>query len=314
MPRIISKNWLYLLLTFFIAFSITLVSARIIHVIIAEQTQEDSSKTETSDYQSTNVDTKPDNPTSNVNPEPAFLNLQSVVDDWLKTVNGEAGIMIYDLDHSHIAAEYNANKTFYAASLYKLFFVYDGYSQIEKGSENPDEFFVFSYDKGNLTYAACLDLMIRESYNPCADPMRADPAKYARVETFIHQYNLSGTTEAGLQTTATDMVELLKIYYRHTDLSDTSWQAILDSMLNQPPTTYDWRQGLPSGFTTAKVYDKVGWYAQDNRWTTYNDVAIIDFTEDNRHYAIAILTSNINPEDIARFGKALEASVLNNSK
>lgn len=307
MPRVISKNWLYLLLTFFIAFSITLVSARIIHVVIAEHNQDNIAEESTSEKND-----EEDRKNEETVTTPSFINLQPIVDEWANTiVNGKAGIMVYDLDHSRIAAEYNANEPFYAASLYKLFFVYDGYSQIENSSENPDEFFVFSYDKGNLSFATCLDLMIRESYNPCADPMRADPNKFARVEDFINQFGLNGTSNAGLETTAADMVELLKIYYRHTNLSETTWQKILDSMLNQPPTTYDWRQGLPSGFKVATVYNKVGWNSDNGHWTTFNDVAIIDFPEQNRHYIVAILTSDINPENIGRFGQMLENAIIN---
>lgn len=311
MPRIISKNWLYLLLTFFIAFSITLVSARIAHVILAERSKE---STEGSSTESETLD--PDSePPSNNPTKISFINLQPIVDEWVKSLparsGAQVGVMVYDLDQSRVAAEYNAKAVFYAASLYKLFFVYDGYEQIENGSEKPDEFFTFDYDKGNLSFGTCLDLMIRESYNPCADPMRADPVKFARIEAFIKQLGLSNTSEAGLETSAADMIELLKIYYRHDGLSEASWQKILDSMLNQPVTTYDWRQGLPSGFHTAKVYNKVGWNSDNDQWKNFNDAAIVEFPEQNRHYAIVVLSENLDPKYLSSLGQMLETAILN---
>ncbi len=70
---------------------------------------------------------------------------------------------------------------------------------------------------------------------------------------------IKNTYNLGLTSTPRDLIELLKVIYVHEHLSDDSWSRLSDSMLNQPVTTDNWRQGIPAGFQTPLVYDKVGW-------------------------------------------------------
>ena len=259
---------------------------------------------------------------------PTFINLQPTVDAWLKTTSANVGLMIYDLDNDRTAASHQPNRVFNIASIYKLFFVYDGYGQIEIGAQSADTNYVTTsdYRADTYTYGECLDLMIRESYNGCADKMRSDKAAYARVVDLIDELELKNTTNAGLSSTAADLTELLKLYYEHPDLSDTNWQKIADSMLIQPATkidattTYDWRQGLPSGFSKyVNVYDKVGWaWNEENKiWDVYADAAIVEFPEQGRHYAVVILTSNLpdrNAATISTLGTRIEDAILSASR
>lgn len=289
--------------------------------IIANQSPKNPSDDSQNDATDSNNNQGSDNQPPKI---PTFIDLQPVVDSWRKTVSANIGLMIYDLDNNRIAASYQPDRIFNIASIYKLFFVYDGYRQIETGAITANSQYVTTndYRAGAYTYGECLDLMIRESYNGCADKMRSDRAAYARVVDLIDELNLKNTTNAGLSSTAADLTELLKLYYEHPDLSDASWQKIADSMLNQPATkidttiTYNWRQGLPSGFSQyANVYDKVGWaWNETNKtWDTYADAAIVEFPEQGRHYTIVILTSGItsrNAAPIANLGTRIEDAVL----
>lgn len=264
---------------------------------------------------------QPQNPDAKI---PDFIDLQPTVNSWLKTTSANVGLMIYDLDNNRVAASYQPDRVFNVASIYKLFFVYDGYRQIETGATTANTAYVTTsdYRADTYTYGECLDLMIRESYNGCADKMRSDKKAYARVVNFINELQLKNTTSAGLSSTAADLTELLKFYYKHSDLSDTNWQKIANSMLIQPATkidattTYDWRQGLPSGFSNhANVYDKVGWAwnEADKVWNTYADAAIVEFPEQNRHYTVVILVSglaNRNPTAISNLGTRIEDAIL----
>lgn len=267
--------------------------------------------------------TNDENPEPEAPPIPSFIDLQPTINSWLDSLpsGAEVGLMIYDLDNERIAAEYQANKVFNAASIYKLFFVYDGYRQITNGTENANDFFVkaSAYDEFHpnaaLSFGDCLDLMIRESYNTCADPMRSDPAHFARAEALATELELQNTSSAGLYSSAADLTKLLRLYYRHPDLSEELWAKIQDSMLNQPKTTYDWRQGLPTGFTnpSVKVYDKVGWNWTGDYWDPYDDAAIVEFSEQNRHYAVVIMTRFLpNTTPLFNLGQAIESAVLTN--
>lgn len=247
---------------------------------------------------------------------PEFINLQPIVDEWLGTYrHGNVAIAIYDLDHEQIAATYNADKKMLPASVYKLFYTYDAYQQIDAGNDDPDKIYWNS-----STLGECLDLMIRESHNPCAETMLDDPPRAARVATLIQDQGMTNTIPTALMTSANDITKLMQLYYKHEGWSEASWEKFLDSALNQPPTSSgDFRQGLPSGFKVAKVYNKVGWSAVGGGWDIYNDVALINFPESKtaagqtiaaRNYSVVVLTRSTSHLAIADLGEMLEQAVL----
>ena len=283
-----------------------------------------------------NSTTKPETPSEDNNPDsddqdtdhiasPSgdFINLQPTVDSWVPSTNRQLGLMIYELDHDRVAASYQPDRIFDIASIYKLFYVYDGYRQIAAGNEFLNDHFTTTtdYRAGRYTLGECLDLAIRESYNGCADPLRSDATRSRRVQKLIDDLNLQHTSNLGLESSASDLTELLKLYYYHEDLPKSLWRRIADSMLNQPPTevaadtVYDWRQGLPSGFSDqANVYDKVGWNWTGKAWSTYADAAIVEFPAQNRHYTVVILTQDFpNYTPITKLGSLIEAAVLNSA-
>lgn len=247
---------------------------------------------------------------------PTFINLQPVVDQWLASTNKQVGLVVYDLDNNRTAAYYQPNTIFYTASIYKLFFAYDGYKQLSIQQIDGSQYLTTTPEKGQLSYSQCLDLMIRESYNGCADPIRENKAAQIRVNQLIKQLQLTGTSNYGLDSTANDLTQLLKLYWEHPDLAPWYWQQLSDSMLNQPETTYDWRQGLPAGFSNqVLVYDKVGWSFGGTTWDIYNDAAILEFPELDRHYTVVVLTQNTSSANlIARLGRMLEQAITEKSK
>lgn len=255
---------------------------------------------------------------------PPFINLQPVLDQWLATLNSneQAGVMIYDLTNQRTAASYHAEQVFNVASIYKLLFAYDGYRQIALGLDDPDAIFARTSDKGNLTLSQCLDLTIRESYNGCADRLASNSTRIKRVTQLIKDLNMQNTTNIGLQSTAADLTKLLIFYWQHYDLPDELWQQLSDSMLNQPPAsasthpTYDWRQGLPAGFSDqVKVYNKVGWEWNGERWNIYADAAILDFTTDEHIYTVAVLTKNFTSyTKISQLGTLIEEAITTQSQ
>lgn len=253
-----------------------------------------------------------------------FIDLQPTVDAWLATTNRQVGLMIYDLDHGRVAASYHPDQIFNIASVYKLFYVYDGYRQLASGAEQADDYFVTTtdYRAGRYTISECLDLAVRESYNGCADALRSSPARSRRVQKLINDLTLKNTLNLGLESTASDLTILLRFYYAHEDLPKNLWQQLADSLLNQPPTevaagkVYDWRGGLPSGFSDrAKVYDKVGWEWNGKSWDVYADAAIVEFPAEGRHYTVAVLTRGFSDAaKIGQLGSMLENTILASSE
>ena len=232
------------------------------------------------------------------------INFQDVVDDWANYVGGSKGIAIYDLDLNKTVGQYNADEKFATASIYKLFVVYEGYRLVQNGEWGADDPAGFT----GYTISECLDLSIRESYSPCAETLWA-LIGHDELDNIVHSdFAMSDMWVSELAATPNEVMEMMKLYYNHPELTDESLIAQMkDSFLNQPVTTYDWRQGLPSGFSEqVNVYNKVGWNWNGSYWTIYDDAAIIDFTEKDRHFIVVVMTSGVNFQQIRNFGSRIE--------
>ena len=236
-----------------------------------------------------------------------FINLQGVVDRWLASVTyQEAAVEIFDVDYNTVAASSNADASMYPRSLYKLFYVYDAYAQIDAGVDDANQ----AYFAGN-SLGYCLDIIVRQSDNACAEAMLNDQPRLDRVEKLISELGLANTIPTGLKTSAHDISLLLQHYYTHPELSSSSWQSFRSSALGQ---AWTYRKGLPSGFTVATVYDKAGWTFAGGGFDVYNDAALVEFpTGDGRvrRYIMVVMTSYPSSYTIlTQLGEMLEEAIL----
>lgn len=254
---------------------------------------------------------------------PDFIDMQNLVEDFASHQSGTVSAVIYDIDNDRYSAIYDSDRRMNTASLYKLFPVYENYLRMEDGTFSKDDIiYKTTRDDKKVEYTRekCADLAIRESHSPCAEAMVDEIGWETLDQIDQDRYDLINTS--GLTSTAGDIAKILMVYYEHKDLSDETWAKIKDSMLNQPKTKVeggkdgeenDWRQGLPSGFHTAKVYNKVGWEGsgtEKNKWKIYNDAAIVEFPEDNRHFIIVVMTENIDPKAISNLGNYIEQAII----
>ena len=238
-------------------------------------------------------------PSSKITKKIDPIDFQPLVNEWAASVDGEKSVVIYDLDLDKTAATFNADKTYNIASLYKLFIVYEGYRKIERGEWGEDKF-------------RCLDLAIRESNSRCAESLFAQMGHNTLQNIVENELGFTNTHVSSIVSNANDITKIMKLYFEHPDFSDATVEKIKDSMLNQPVTTSNWRQGLPSGFSNrAEVYDKVGWDWGGKTWNVYHDTAIVVFPEINRHFIVTVLTKRIYHTKIAELGTRIEKLVLN---
>lgn len=245
------------------------------------------------------------------------INLQPVVNTWLsESLSGaKVGLEIIDLDNDRVVGSVEPEETFQTASTYKLWVVYEGWRRVEIGDWDADEAIY-----GGYTVEDCLDRAIRESHSGCAETLWTKIGRNELEYIIENTYGLEDSSAAGLSSTAADMAEMMKYYFIHKDLSSETWAKIQDSMLNQPNSdpanlcggSCNWRQGLPKGFTRGtKVYNKVGWEWNGAYWVVYDDVAILEFPEHNRHFAIAVMTSGLSSaERLATLGDMLEEALI----
>lgn len=248
--------------------------------------------------------------------KPELINLQPVVDEWISSVGGQKGVYVYDLDRREVVGEYDADEQFKTASLYKLFVVYEGYRRVEKGEFSPSE--RVGWEGKDMM--ECLDLAVRISYSPCAEPIWAMIGHAELDEIIASDYQIEGADISGLSASPRAVGKMMERFYDHPDFNNEENVARMwDSFLNQPITDgYDWRQGLPKGFSeSVNVYNKVGWQwteeddGSNGHWVVYDDAAIVEFPELARHFVVVVMTSNVRYQSIRQLGSTIEETVLN---
>lgn len=236
---------------------------------------------------------------------PEKIDFQPLVDSWASSVGGNRSVLVYDLDREELVGSYNPNESYNTASLYKLFVVYEGYRKLQSGEWSESGTVVGT----QKTILQCLDLAIRESNSACAESLWAMIGRDALNDVIINDYGIVNSNISSLISNPLDILKMMQIYYKHEDITDTSLVSLMkDSFLHQPVTTYNWRQGLPSGFTRADVYNKVGWdYNPDGKyWNIYHDTAIVVFPGEERHFIITIMTNKVPFQKITEFGREFE--------
>lgn len=241
------------------------------------------------------------------------VDFQEKIEAWARKAGGKSGVYIYDLDNDKVVADYNGDVKFSTASLYKLFVVYEGYRRLENGewSENT------KVGGTGKTIIKCLDLAIRESNSPCAESLHSMIGYGTMANIIEDDFGLSNTSARYLYSTPEEIAKMMKIFYEHEEIKNEDRLGLMkDSFLNQPKTTYDWRRGLPKGFSDkVDVYNKVGWeYDADNKyWKIYDDAAIVVFKNENRHFIVVEMTSRVALERIVELGKVIEDAFYGNN-
>lgn len=242
-------------------------------------------------------------------PLPDKIDLQPVVDEWVASTRGEKGVYVYDLDLNQVVGSYHADEVFETASIYKLFVVYEGYKKVESGEWKADA----PAGATGYTILECLDLAIRESDSVCAETLWDKIGTEKLEKVIVEDYGLSDTSAEDFSSTPAEVGRMMEMFYRYRGIEDDVILAQMkDSFINQPNTEYNWRLGLPSGFEVANVYNKVGWEYDDKtgNWRIYNDAAIVEYPEKDRHFVVVVMTSGVGFDQIKRFGQMLEQQIL----
>lgn len=297
------KIWIVVVAVFLLGFLIGLGVLFGINKLTASNTSDQPENTENKDQE---PEQKPEEPKEEPLKEVDF---QPVVEAWVKSVSGNKSILIYDLDLDKMVASYNTEEGYNTASLYKLFVVYEGYKRLANGAWDGNA----RAGSTGKTISTCLDLAIRESHSPCAETLWGMIGRTELDEIIKNEWGITGSKISKLLSNVNDIMAIMKRFYDHPDFNDVGLlEAMWDSFLNQPKTTYEWRQGLPSGFSKASVYNKVGWaYNADGKyWNIYHDAAIVKFPLENgktRNYIVVVMTNRIDFKDIRKLGEKIEA-------
>lgn len=218
--------------------------------------------------------------------------LQAALKSWVSSQNGTASVVIAD-DTGEVLAETNADRSYFAASIYKLYVAYEGYRAVDAGTYSLSQPYL-----GEWTRGQCLDKMIRESHSPCAEKMWAELGKQQLTDTLV-SYGINNTSMTGITTTAEDAAIMLARIEQGKGLSEKSRSLFLKSMQNQ-----EYKDALQNGFAEQTVQDKVGFRGS----VEYHDVGIIEF-EDGRRLIVSVMTENVGTRNIRALAAAITAAV-----
>ncbi|MDQ2973482.1 MAG: class A beta-lactamase-related serine hydrolase [bacterium] len=230
--------------------------------------------------------------------KPAENSLQTVVEDYVSSTKGYYSVMVLQPETGTVLGQFKSDTDHFAASLYKLWVVYEGYRKVDDGSFRPDENYLSGWTRGK-----CLDEAIRSSHSPCAEKLWAEIGTEYLTEK-AREYGAVDTNLVALRTNAADVAQILKRIALGEGLSAESKAKYLDSMKTQEAL---YRRGLPSGFSeNATVYNKVGW----NEQVEWHDAAIIDFGGGKQLIVVA-LTENTGSANVAGLAKVIEGKLPN---
>lgn len=224
-----------------------------------------------------------------------LVDLQPTIDAWADRQGGQASVVVYDLANKRTVASLNPDNQYFATSIYKLYVAYMGYQKVADGTYGLEDAYLSGYNRGK-----CLDAMIRDSYSPCGEKMWSELGK-DKLTSDLKKYGLANTSMTGLYTSAKDAATILQRLFERRDLSDAHTNAFLDSLKTQDAT---YRRGLPTGFSEASVYNKVGW----NEQVEWHDAAIVTLPS-GQSYVVSVMTENVGSAQIAALGQDIESRV-----
>ncbi len=230
--------------------------------------------------------------TETTQPEFDAAEIKKVLNDWTASAGGTYGVTITD-ENGKVLAEKNGQKTFFTASIYKLYTAYIGYQKIDDGTYKLSEPYLNGWTRGK-----CLDEMIRTSNSPCAEKLWNELGKENLTDQ-MKAYGLKNTSMTGLTTSSGDAAVILANIETGKDLSTASRKAFMNSMLNQI-----YQDTLQTGFKKADVYSKIGF----NGDLEYHDTAIVHL-KDGRSLVVSVLTSGVGTQKIAQLGAQLETAL-----
>lgn len=203
----------------------------------------------------------------------------------------ESGDIAISLVSPQVTAGGKAGQSMTAASTYKLFVAVMVLHKIDAGDIKNDE------SIAGATVSACLDKMIVQSDNPCAEAL-VEKLKRRDINEFFYSRGYSkGTTFTHPETakaTAADLTKLLQDIDAAKDIKPESRERLLGLMRRQ-----QYRQGIPAG-SSASVADKVGFLGG-----VLNDAATVEHPRGKYH--LTVLTNGQSWAKIAEITRKIES-------
>lgn len=222
-------------------------------------------------------------------------NIQSDVDAWLSRHSGTYSIVVQDLATGDVVAAHNEHRTYFMASIYKLYTAYVGLIKVQQGEFRLEEPYLNGWSRQK-----CIEEMMRTSHSPCGEKLMAEIGRQ-NIENKLKEFGLKDTDFGTFETSASDAAIILERLQRRRDLNNANAQLLLNPMKDQEAK---YRRGLPAGFKNSVVYNKVGW----NETVEWHDTAIAELAN-GRPIGVAVFTANAGSKNVSQLAAAIEQAL-----
>lgn len=228
--------------------------------------------------------------------KPQIVDLQPVIDNWAKQNPRQRwGIAVKSLSGPEFQAQLNADRQFRSASLYKLFLVQPLFSRYSLAQQQATG---VALGGTSRSMAACLDLMLRISDNPCGEAVGSKlgwtkTTRELKAAGYVSTDFSKGDTPV---TSAADMALFLERLSGNM-LDEQSKTTVMKSLLAQR-----WNKGIPAGCSGCTVANKTG-----SLGSVMNDAAIVQYAGGS--YVLVVMSEGGSFKQIAELTKQIQTAI-----
>lgn len=218
--------------------------------------------------------------------------IQGIVNDWANKYKGNASVYITDTKTGEVLATSDENRQYFTASMYKMYVAYLTLQDVDAGLKS------FSDPSAEgKSRKDCLYYMIQESNSACAERMMGELTR-VRMDERLAALGATHTQIVALKTTAKDAAVIARKIALGEGLSAESAAFLQGAMRDQK-----FRGGLPKGFSTSEVQDKVGYNKHVYGW---HDTGNVTPNANKRTFTVSVFSEHIGYYGPAELAKNLQ--------
>lgn len=227
---------------------------------------------------------------------PQIVDLQPVLDAWAKqNPKQQWGIVAKSLSGAEFQAQLNADRRFRSASLYKLFLLQPLFNRYTLAQQQATS---VNLGATNRSMAACVDLMLRLSDNPCGEAV-AGKLGWTKVTKELkgNGYINTDFSKGDAPVTSAADTALFLERLNSVMLDEPSKATVMKSLLTQK-----WNKGIPAGCSGCVVANKTG-----SLGSVMNDAAIVQYQGGS--YVLVVLSEGGSFKQIAELTKQIQTAI-----
>jgi beta-lactamase class D len=224
--------------------------------------------------------------------------VQAVLNSWAASHSGQQwSVTVQGLGNDKTQATLNPDTKYDPASVFKLYFTYTLFQSYNLDSLSKNTVPVAG--RGSISMRNCLDLMIKNSDNPCGEAIgnRIGWGRTTKALKNIGIVNTDLNNPKGLTTTAADINLYLQKLNNGELMAPENQQYLIGLMQQQK-----YRQGIPAGCNGCIVANKTG-----DLGFVRHDAGIVQYQ--GGAYTLAVMTNGVSYSQIAQLTSQIQSAI-----